>query len=88
MTKLMDSKRIIEITMQEWAFGQYNPDWSNDFFDVGALPYDEEHEAYIVKDVDYCIEMALDWKYARGDFREDVEVNPDDRMVMVDEEQL
>lgn len=88
MIKLMDSKRIIEITMQEYVFGQYRPDWSNDFFEVGFLPYDDEHNAYIVDDVDCCIDRALDWKHARDDFQEDIEINPDDRMVMVDNEEL
>lgn len=88
MIKLKDNKRIIAISMQEWGGSRYRPDWSNDFFEVSILPYDEEHDAYIVDDVDYCIDMALDWKHARGDFWEDSEVNPDDRMVMVDGEQL
>lgn len=88
MVKLMDNKRIIAISMQEWDGSRYRPDWSNDFFDVGLLSYDEGHDAYIVDNVDYCIDMALDWKHARGDFQEGVEVNPDDRMVMVDNEQM
>ena len=88
MIKLKDNTRTVEITMQEWDGGRYRPDWAADFVEGGCLPYDEEHDAYIVEDVDYCIDMALDWKHARGDFQEDIEVNPDDRMVMVDDEEL
>lgn len=85
MIKLMDKTRTVEITMQEWNGNQYNPDWSADFFEA---PYDAENDAYIVADVDYCIDMAIDWKYARGDFQQDEEINPDDRLVMVDGEEM
>jgi hypothetical protein len=85
MIKLKDNSRTIEITMKEYRFGQLRPDWAPDFYDVGLLPMDEDSEAYIVEDVDYCIDMALDWKHARGDFQEDNDVNPDDRLVIVDD---
>lgn len=84
MIRLMDRNRTAEITMQELLCrngNQYTPDFSADFFEV---PYDVESDTYIVADVDYCIDMAIDWKHARGDFMQDEEVNPDDRLVMVD----
>ena len=71
MTRLTDGKQTIEITMQIWTGPGYSPDWSGDFF--GPLPYDEEQEAYIVEDVDYCIEQAADWKSGIGEYND----NPD-----------
>lgn len=58
MTRLTDGKKTVEIEMKKWNGSGYDPDWSEDFFEVGQVPYDEEKEAYIVKDVDYCIEQA------------------------------
>ncbi|MBE5799368.1 MAG: hypothetical protein E7321_05385 [Clostridiales bacterium] len=82
--KLKDKTRTVEIHMQEYRYGTWYPDWSEDFFDAGQLPYDEDEDAYIVASVDYCIEMATDWKFARGDFQEDAEIDPDDRVVTID----
>lgn len=70
MTKLTDGKKTVEITITSWdedACG-YTPDCSADFFCVGLLELDEEKNAYIVPDVDYCIEQAQDFQHARGDF--------------------
>lgn len=71
MTRLYDGKKIAEITMNTWTGNGYTTDFSLDFFEVGALPYDEKREAYVVDDVDYCIEMAEDWKNSKGDFVND-----------------
>ena len=71
MTKLTDGKRTVGITMNIWTGTQYTEDWSSDFFQVGGLKYNEELEAYIVDDVEYCIDQAMDWKDSKGDFCED-----------------
>lgn len=86
MTRLTDGKRTIEIYMGEWTGTGYTPDWSNDFFDVGCLMYDDAAEAYRVQDVDYCIDQALDCKYGVGDYAPDngESVDPDKLTVMVD----
>lgn len=68
--RLFDGKNLISIEMNNWTGNGYTPDWSNDFFEAGSLPYDEDVEAYRVDDVDYCIEQAMDWKNADGDFYE------------------
>lgn len=60
MAKLTDGKRTVEIKMMVWSGTCHTPDWSNDFFDVGLLPMNDDG-AYIVKDVDYCIDQALEW---------------------------
>lgn len=72
MTRLYDGKKIAEITMCIYEGNGWTPDWSNDFFDIGLLEYDEDHEAYKVEDVDYCIEQAEDWKNSEGDFCDDI----------------
>lgn len=74
MTRLKDrtTGEIVEIEMMTWQEdqSQYTIDWSNDFFEVGSLERDEEAEAYLVDDVEYCIEQANDWKMSRGDYSE------------------
>jgi hypothetical protein len=65
--KLTDGKRTVEIKMMTWERNHYTWDFSSDFFVAGNLPYDAESEAYIVKDVDYCIEQATDWQNYEGD---------------------
>ena len=84
MTRLTDGKKTVEITMQTWTGDGYTPDWSYDFFEVGALKRDEDAEAYIVRDVDYCVEMAMDWKNGVGDFYNELDTDVDDRTVDVE----
>lgn len=83
--KITDGKRTVEITMHTFDGASLSPDWSSDFFEAGGLPVDNETEAYMVESVDYCVSMAEDWKYGRGDFLEDEEVEPDTRMVFVED---
>ena len=68
--KLYDGKKMVNIEMNNWTGNGYTPDWSIDFFEAGNLEYDEDLESYIVEDVAYCIEQAMDWKNADGDFYE------------------
>jgi hypothetical protein len=62
--KMTDGKKTVEITMKVWNDYNtgYSPDWSNDFFNAGILPYDEDEDFFIVYDVDYCIEQAEEWE--------------------------
>lgn len=69
--KLSDGKKTIDIKLQIWNGTGYGPDISNDFFEAGCLPYNEENDTYTVDDVDYCIDYANDWKNGTGDFYED-----------------
>ena len=75
MTRLFDGTKTAEITMRSWNSNtnSYTPDWSNDFFEIGGLEYDDEHEAYKVDDVEYCVEQAQDWEDMEGDFAADEE---------------
>lgn len=63
MTILIDNSKAVEISIREWdeENTQYGLDWSADFYDVGRLKtVDGPELAYIVEDVDYCIEQAND----------------------------
>lgn len=85
MIKLTDGRKTVEIEMKVWDDYGVSPDWSCDFFNIGALPYDPDLEAYIVPDVNYCIDQAEDWKAGVGDYSDELEGcpghNPDDRIV-------
>lgn len=59
--RITDGNRIVDITMQMFDGTNYSPDWANDFFNSGSLAYDEDHDAYRVEDIDYCIDNAKLW---------------------------
>lgn len=56
--KMTDGKRTVLILIHRWNGSGWDPDCSLDYFEAGALPYDEETDTYTVEDVDYCIDMA------------------------------
>ena len=56
--KITDGNRTVEINIMTWNGTGYGPDWAEEYFNAGALPYDEEKDAYTVQDVQYCIDMA------------------------------
>ena len=61
--RLIDNNKAVEISICGWdeENSQYGPDQSADFFEIGGLETVSEPKlAYIVDDVDYCIEQALD----------------------------
>lgn len=73
MVVLVDKNKAVEISIREWdeENTQYGPDWAADFFEVGNLKHVEDEElnlAYVVADVDYCIEQANDMVAGEGDF--------------------
>ena len=69
MSRFTDGKRIVEIQIMHWEDGQdYGPDWSDDFFNVGVLPYNEDREAYVVNDIEGLIEQTKDYTAGIGDF--------------------
>ena len=77
MTILIDNSKAVEISICELddESHEYGPDWSADFFTVGNLesidgPEPDCIPAYIVEDVDYCIEQANDMVAGIGDFAE------------------
>lgn len=72
MVTLIDNNKAVEITIREWnEENGYGPDWSADFFEVGGLKtIDDPELAYIVDDVDYCIDQANDMVSGEGDFAE------------------
>lgn len=58
---ITDGKRTVEIRMMIWNGTGFSPDWSNDFFQAGLLPCDDEG-VHTVPSVDYCIDAAQDWE--------------------------
>lgn len=46
--KITDGKRTVEINIMTWNGTGYGPDWAGEYFNAGALPYDEENDAYTV----------------------------------------
>lgn len=70
--KITDGKKTVSIRMMVREGSGYSPDWSQDFFDAGSLPYDDETDTYTVEDVDYCIEQAMEWKETNTGFLGDI----------------
>ena len=83
--KITDGNKTVNLIMKVWneSTNSWSPDWSPDFLNMGELSYDEEQEAVIVWDVDYCIQQAMDWKNSVGDFRDDVPNNNNEVFVEV-----
>lgn len=83
-TKFTDGKRTITLELREHdpQTGQDRPDWSNDFYDTGILEQNEDG-AFIVDNLNYLVDQALDWKYGIGDFLEDEPVKPGFRHVYI-----
>lgn len=84
MARLYDGNKTVDIQLISWNGHEWTSDWSEDFFAVGELEYNEELESYKVEDVDYCIEQANDWKLNRGDYEED-NYEEDSREVIIEE---
>lgn len=78
--KITDGKRTVEINIMTWNGAGYGPDWAGEYFNVSALPYDKERDAYTVQDVQYCIDMAEGngEEGARCKYNDDGELVPDD----------
>ena len=87
--KLTDGRKTVEITICHWDGNSYGEDWSEEYFSAGSLQYDEETRAYLVPDVDYCVDMAMseDEEGARCKYDEDGNLITDDNIV-VDVEEL
>lgn len=64
MTKFYDGKKVVEIHMVD-NDGTSPESFEGDFFEIGGLPFDEEKDAYFVKDVDYLVDYAE--SYAVGE---------------------
>ena len=69
--KMTDGKKLVEVTMEIWNGSGYGPDWANEFFETAGLEFDGEVDAFMVDDVDYCIEQMEDWKNCTNDYIDD-----------------
>lgn len=69
-TRLTDGNRVMRFEMwEENIFTMFTGiDFSNDFFEVGSLFYDEATNAYMVGDLEYCVEQMRDWMSYSGDY--------------------
>lgn len=78
--KITDGKRTVDINIMTWNGTGYGPDWAEEYFNAGALPYDEKKDVYTVQDVQYCIDMAEDTgeEGTRCKCNDDGEPVPDD----------
>jgi len=81
--KITDGKKTVNIRMMVWEGSGYSPDWSQDFFEAGSLPYNEDTDTYTVDDVDYCIDQAMEWKETNEGFLG--EIKTENNCVWVDE---
>ena len=55
---ITDNTKTVKISIRRWNGSNYGEDFAADYFEAAALPYDASTDAYIVPDVDYCIDMA------------------------------
>lgn len=81
--KITDGKKTVSIRMMVWEGSGYSPDWSQDFFEAGSLPYNEDTDTYTVDDVDYCIDQAMEWKETNEGFLGEIKI--ENNCVWVDE---
>lgn len=90
MTTFYDGKNVYNIQMTHWNGTGYDPDWENDFFDIGSLeqidsPVDTRevgYRWYLVDDCDYLVEQATDCINHRGDYDDGNPVNDDDTIIV------
>ena len=82
MAKMTDGKKYVDLYMGYWMNDHYTIDFSDDFFEVGSIPSDEEG-FHLVDDLDYCVEMMEDWCNGLGDYYgdEDNDPNFDSRVI-------
>lgn len=82
MIRLTDGTATVVIEMTHWddVAQHYTPDWSRDFFDAGSLNIDFEKQAYIVDDVNYCIDQAKECLRHVGDYYDGFPGTPGDTL--------
>lgn len=72
MIRLFDGMRLAEIEMIEWSKGRGKFSEVDFFQDGGLRKIDSAVEnLYMVRDVPYCVDYALDWRSRLGDFAGD-----------------
>lgn len=64
MAKFTDGTMTLEIEM----YGINGAEFSNDFFEVRLLMFDEDRKAYVVDDVCHLIKEAVDWENGTGEY--------------------
>lgn len=82
MIRLTDGYATVTVEMKTWDERNqcYTPDRAGEFFDVGGLPIDCFRHAYLVKDVNYCLDQARDSMLHMGDFYDGFPGTPGDTL--------
>lgn len=66
MTRFIDKEnRIVAVTITDRKTRQ---GMEKDFFEVGALKFDSNFNAYLIDDIDYLIDRMNDYRFAIGNF--------------------
>ena len=68
MTMLYDGNDYLEIDIMNDGNGA--PDYTQDFLELGKLKYDDEHQAYLVPDIQYVADQINDWENHEGDYQD------------------
>lgn len=82
MIRLTDGYATVTVEMKTWDERNqcYTPDRAPEFFDVGGLPIDYFRQAYVVEDVNYCLDQARDSILHMGDFYDGFPGTPGDTL--------
>ena len=82
MIRLTDGYATVTVEMKTWDERNqcYTPDRAPEFFDVGRLHIDFETRAYMVEDVNYCLDQARDSMLHMGDFYDGFPGTPGDTL--------
>lgn len=84
--RLTDGKKIVDVQIRRWIEGfGYGPDWSHDFFGTDESVYDAELEAYVVYDLEYCIDYAREEARVKYDAEFGICMPDEDVHVIVEE---
>ena len=82
MIRLTDGYATVTVEMKTWDEHNqcYTPDRAPEFFDVGGLSIDPSTQAYMVEDVNQCLDKARDSMLHMGDFYDGFPGTPGDTL--------
>ena len=82
MIRLTDGYATVSVEMKTWDEHnqRYTPDRAPEFFDVGGLPIDPSTQAYMVEDVNHCLDQARDSMLHMGDYYDGFPGTPGDTL--------
>lgn len=82
MIRLTDGYATVTVEMKTWDEHNqcYTPDRAPAFFGVGWLPIDPSTQAYLVEDVNQCLDEVRDSMLHIGDFYDGFPCTPGDTL--------